>query len=113
MIDLDDNQLVVLGEEGSEEFWGLFSRLETLRAAHNKIRVLGAPFCMMMVTLTSLDVASNELEELPPCLGYLRGEEFLFCFVFCFIFYSLFLKTPSFSLPSPHHARCLLQSNQK
>ena len=42
MIDLDDNLLEVLGEEGTEDFWGLFSRLETLRAAHNKFVLISS-----------------------------------------------------------------------
>lgn len=80
VIDLEDNELESIGmTEGSEQFWKLFRSTDTLRLSYNRISSIGPCALKPLVSLTSLDLASNRLEELPECLSILSGE-FLYIF---------------------------------
>jgi len=73
LVDLEDNQITEIGMEGTEKFWSLFSGVDTLRLTHNRLQKIGPAIFPSLLTLSSLDLASNNLEELPESLSLLTG----------------------------------------
>ncbi len=73
LIDLEDNHITEIGLEGTEKFWALFTAVDTLRLTHNRLQRIGPAIFPSLLTLSSLDLASNSLEELPESLSLLSG----------------------------------------
>mmetsp|Transcript_14765 Transcript_14765/g.42020 ORF Transcript_14765/g.42020 Transcript_14765/m.42020 type:complete len:936 (+) Transcript_14765:121-2928(+) len=72
-IDAEDNEIESLGTcPGAADFWCLFGHSDSLRLSYNKISRIEPVVFQSLQSLTSLDLASNRLSEVPESISLLK-----------------------------------------